>query len=68
MTYAKGAYTIVVERLDGGKRMGLYIGEANEYVHTVLKVATFTNEEKAKDFCKWLEYFCLNTPIAREDE
>lgn len=55
MKYKRGHVSISVFRLDGfGKNPALWIGtdEPNQMV----KVASFGNEDKAKLFCKWLEY------------
>ena len=55
MTYKRGKVSISVYQLDGfGKNPSLWIGtdEPNQMV----KVASFESEDKAKQFCKWLEY------------
>ena len=55
MTYKRGQVSISVHQLDGfGKNPALWIGtdEPNQMV----KVASFGNEDKARKFCKWLDY------------
>lgn len=55
MTYKRGQVSISVHQLDGfGKNPSLWIGtdEPNQMV----KVASFGSEDKARLFCKWLEY------------
>jgi len=55
MTYKRGGVSVSVYQLDGfGKNPALWIGtdEPNQMV----KVASFGNEDKARLFCKWLEY------------
>ena len=55
MTYKRGHVSISVHQLDGfGKNPSLWIGtdEPNQMV----KVASFGSEEKARLFCKWLDY------------
>lgn len=55
MKYKRGGVSISVYQLDGfGKSPALWIGtdEPNQMV----KVASFGSEDKAKLFCKWLEY------------
>lgn len=53
--YRRNDVNISVETVDGfGKNPGLWIGTANPNMS--LKVASFGNEDKAKLFCKWLEY------------
>lgn len=55
MTYKRGNVSISVHQLDGfWKNPALWIGtdEPNQMV----KVASFGSEDKAKLFCKWLEY------------
>ena len=60
MTYKRGQVSISIHQLDGfGKNPALWIGtdEPNQMV----KVASFGSEEKAKLFCRWLNYmfdFC----------
>jgi hypothetical protein len=55
MTYKRGHISISVYQLDGfGKKHALWIG--TEEPNQIVKVATFGSEDKAKLFCKWLEY------------
>lgn len=53
MTYTRGEFSIGVGNLPGRKRPCLYIG--NKYC--IHQVASFSNEENAKEFTRWLEYF-----------
>lgn len=53
--YIRNGVNISVETVDGfGKNPGLWIGTANPNMS--VKVASFGSEDKAKLFCKWLEY------------
>lgn len=55
MKYKRGQVSISVEQIDGfGKNPGLWIG--TDYPNQIVKVASFGSENKAKLFCKWLEY------------
>lgn len=55
MTYKRGQVSISVHQLDGfGKNPALWIGTDNP--NQTVKVASFGSEDKAKLFCKWLEY------------
>lgn len=55
MTYKRGRVSISVYQLDGfGKNPSLWIG--TEEPNQTVKVASFGSEDKAKLFCKWLEY------------
>lgn len=55
MRYEKGNVIISVEQIDGfGKNPGLWIGTNDP--NQCVKVASFGSEDKAKTFCKWLEY------------
>ena len=55
MRYNKGGVIITVEKIDGfGKNPGLWIG--TEDPNELVKVASFGSEDKARLFCKWLEY------------
>ena len=55
MTYKRGHISISVYQLDGfGKKPALWIG--TEEPNQIYKVASFGREDKAKLFCKWLEY------------
>ena len=55
MTYKRNGVIISVEKIDGfGKNPGLWIG--SEDPNQLVKVASFGNEDKARLFCKWLEY------------
>lgn len=62
--YSKGHKMIAIERHDmlGGKRPGLYIGEGLQ----LLKVGTFTSEEKANLFEEYLEYFFGSSLVKEE--
>lgn len=54
MKYTKGDYMILVDKIEGiGKRKGLFIGKGNRFI----KVASFSSDEKAEKFIKWLEFF-----------
>lgn len=53
MTYTRGEYSLGVGSLPGAKRPALYIG--NKYC--IHKVASFSSEEAAEEFTRWLEYF-----------
>jgi hypothetical protein len=53
--YQRGNVFITVEKVDGfGKNHGLWIGTDNP--NQMVKVASFGNEDKARLFCKWLDY------------
>lgn len=55
MRYQRGNVFISVEKVDGfGKNHGLWIGTDNQ--NQAVKVASFGNEEKARLFCKWIDY------------
>lgn len=55
MTYKRGAVGISVHQLDGfGKNPALWI--STDEPNQMVKVASFGSEDKAKLFCKWLEY------------
>lgn len=55
MVYKRNGVTISVERVDGfGKNPALWIGTENP--NQIVKVASFGSEDKANQFCKWLEY------------
>lgn len=55
MTYKRGKVSISVHQLDGfGKNPSLWIGTDDP--NQLVKVASFSNEDKANLFCKWLEY------------
>lgn len=55
MTYKRGHVSISVEQIDGfGKKPGLWIG--TDYPNQMEKVASFGSEDKARLFCKWLDY------------
>ena len=55
MRYERGNVIIEVSKVDGfGKNPGLWIGTKDP--NTVIKVAAFGSDDKAKTFCKWLEY------------
>lgn len=55
MTYKRGNVFISVQKVDGcGKNHGLWIGTDNP--NQMDKVASFGNEAKARQFCKWLDY------------
>ena len=60
MTFKKGDVYIIAEtsrndQLDDkfGKRPCLWVGAGNQ----LTKVASFSNEDKARLFVKWMEYF-----------
>ena len=53
MKWKKGNTTIYVSKVAGfGKNYGLWIG----YGNWGQKVASFSSDEKAKEFCDWLDY------------
>ena len=53
MTFERGEVKIAVEQVDGfGKNPGLWLVAGNE----ATKVASFGNQAKADNFCKWLKY------------
>ena len=55
MTYKRGNVFISVHQTDGfGKYPALWIGTENP--SQMVKVASFGSEDKAKTFCKWLDY------------
>jgi len=55
MTYKRGGVSISVHQLDGfGKNPGLWIGTDDP--NQMVKVASFGSDDKASQFCKWLEY------------
>ena len=55
MTYKRGQVSVSVHQLDGfGKRPALWIGTDNP--NQMVKVASFGSDEKARLFCRWLEY------------
>jgi len=55
MTYKRGQVSISIKKVDGfGKNHGLWIGTDNP--NQMVKVASFGSEEKARLFCKWLDY------------
>ena len=60
MTYKRGQVSISIHQLDGfGKNPALWIG--TESPNQMVKVASFASEDKARLFCKWLDYlFGLN--------
>ena len=60
MKYQRGNVFIEVEKVDGfGKKHGLWIGTNDP--NQMVKVASFGSEDKARTFCKWLDYmFGLN--------
>ena len=69
MTYIKGDCTISVERIEGmGKRKGLFVGTQNEYCSQLTKVASFSSDDMADIFCKWLEYFLFDKKIEVESD
>ena len=69
MTYAKEDCIISVQQINGcGKKKGLFVGIANEYCCQLNKVATFSNDDCADTFCKWLEYFLFDKPLEGNDE
>lgn len=53
MCFSKGHKFISIERWLDEKRPGLYVGEGNQ----LLKVAVFSNEEKARIFIETLKEF-----------
>ena len=64
MTYSKGDVSIKVFQLDGfGIKPSLWIGAGNQ----TIKVASFTNDDKAKLFCKWLDYMFGLSNANREE-
>lgn len=57
MTFSKGTVIISVEQIDGfGKKPGLWIGKKSETENWQGKVASFGSEQRAQDFCDWLQY------------
>ena len=55
MTYKRGQVSISVYQQDGyGKKPGLWIRTENP--NQMEKVASFGSEDKARLFCRWLEY------------
>lgn len=57
MTFSKGSVVISVKQIDGfGKKPGLWIGKHSETKNWQGKVASFGSEERAQDFCDWLQY------------
>lgn len=53
--YERENVIISVETIDGfGKNPGLWIGTKDP--NQMVKVASFGSEDKAKQFCKWLDY------------
>ena len=53
MRIVKGKAFISIEHIEGfGKNPGLWIGRNNVQV----KVASFSSQEKAEAFCKWLSF------------
>ncbi len=69
MVYKKGQVSIGVYQFDGfGKKPSLWIG--TEKPNQCVKVASFGSEEKAKLFCKWLNYmfdFCDEEDVKWDD-
>ena len=64
LTYGKGDKVIDIEMQPFfGKRPELYVGNRNELV----KVASFSNEKKAKMFEEWLQYFFGVSPVKEGD-
>jgi hypothetical protein len=56
MIYKRGDFGISVSQVDGfGKRPSLWLHNKN----SMLKVASFGNEEKAKLFLAYLDWFVL---------
>ena len=69
MKYTKGDVNIAIQQIDGfGNNPGLWIGTNNP--NQSVKVASFGSEEKAKLFCKWLEYMfgVADRDVVRWDE
>lgn len=57
MLYKRGDYGISIEQIDGfGKRPGLWI----RHGYTMVKMASFGSEEKAKIFKQYLDYLLTN--------
>ena len=55
MTLKRGHVSISVEQIDSfGKNPGLWIGTDDP--NQLVKVASFSSEEKAELFCRWLRY------------
>lgn len=55
MTYKRGQVSISVHQLDGfGKNPSLWI--STDEPNRLVKVASFGSKDKAKQFCKWIEY------------
>ena len=53
MTISKGDYSICITRFEQlEKRQSLYV----MYKNRMLKVGSFSSEEKAEIFCDWLAY------------
>ena len=53
MAYRRGDYTIGVGMLPGSKRPSLYVGNKC----CIHKVASFSSDDAAEDFKRYLEYF-----------
>lgn len=65
MTYTRGEYSLGIGKLPGSKKPSLFIG--NKYC--IHKVASFSNEESAEEFTKWLDYFfsLRSSPVEEDD-
>lgn len=67
MTYRKGDAFISIQKIDVcGKKLGLWIGTQDKNRSEIVKVATFSNDDTAKTFQKWLEYFLFGERIEVE--
>ena len=65
MVYKRGGVSISVERIEGfGKNPGLWIGAGNSMV----KVASFGSEDKARNFCRYLDYILGLEQEAKEEK
>ena len=63
MVYRKGDVSISVEQIDGfGKNPSLWIGSGNQ----LLKVASFGSQDKADNFCKYMEYIFFDKEKPKE--
>lgn len=68
--YKRNNVVIVIDKIgEFGKNYGLWIGTENP--NTLTKVASFGNDDKAMNFCKWLDYMLGSTnesPKESEEE
>lgn len=65
MTYEKGGVRISVETVDGfGKKPGLWVSGSGP--NSMVKLASFGNQDKADKFCKILNYFFSILPDEKD--